>query len=252
MYKDKKIAIVIPARLQSERLPQKILSDIEGLPLIVRTYRTASQSETADDIFAAIDSIETEAICKRYQIDSIMTESNLKSGTDRIYSALNKVKKEYDYIINVQADEPMISGAELDSLVKSFSEADTDAGTIYKKFENTGDLFSPDNVKVIFDSDKKAIYFSRAVIPFLRGKEKSDYLINQDFFKHIGIYIYKSETLEKFVNLQKSKLEEAEKLEQLRLIENGFSIFCKETKIDLIGIDTEEDLEKIRKIWKNL
>ncbi|OYT15506.1 MAG: 3-deoxy-manno-octulosonate cytidylyltransferase [Bacteroidetes bacterium 4572_77] len=245
----KKVIAIIPARLESTRLPRKLLRDVCGKPLIIRTCEAIQESKYINKLIVAVDSDDIRSVCELYGYESIMTDPNLKSGTDRIFAAYQNLKEEYDYILNVQADEPLINIDDLDNLIEKFSETEDSAATIYKKIEDLKQLNSPDNVKVIFNPKYQAIYFSRNIIPYRRDIEKENLLEGFSYFKHIGVYLYKKETLKKFVELESSKLEIEEKLEQLRLIENGFSIFCVETENEIHGVDTFEDLQKVQKYF---
>ncbi len=250
MINNKKVIAIIPARLQSTRLPEKLLCDLCGKPLIVRTYEAIVKSIFIDKILIAVDSEKIKNVCDEYGIDSIMTDPELKSGSDRIYSAYQKLDKNYDYILNVQGDEPLIDYQDLDNLIESFAKSSSDVGTIYNVIKTLGDLENPNNVKLIFDQKGDALYFSRNVIPHLRDTDKNLYLSKHNFFKHIGIYLYSERSLKEFVNYDEGSLEGLEKLEQLRLLENGKTIYCSKTENEIHGVDTIEDLEKVREIYE--
>lgn len=247
-----KTIAIIPARLNSTRLPRKLLELIGGEELIIKTYKAISKSLYINKIVVATDSIEIVNVCQKYNIDSIMTDSSLPSGSDRIYQAYEKISEDYDYILNVQGDEPLINFKDIDKLIIEFSKSFADVGTIKKQIESIEELKESSNVKLITNSKNEAIYFSRAIIPYIRDIEIKDYLEYHKFYKHIGIYIYKNEVLKSFVNLPQGNLEKLEKLEQLRFLENGYKIFCTETKNKIIGVDTKEDLKKVREIFETL
>ncbi len=249
MINKKKVIAIIPARLQSTRLQEKLILDLCGKPLIVRTYEAILKSKYIDKILVAVDSEKLADICTEYGIKSIMTDSNLKSGSDRIYTAYKKLNEEYDYILNVQGDEPLIQFEDLDNLIEQFEKSSSEVGTLYNVIKTLDDLKSPNNVKLIFDYKKNALYFSRSIIPHLRDIDENLYISKHDFFKHIGIYLYKRKSLFDFVNFKEGNLEKLEKLEQLRLLENGKSIFCCKTDNEIHGVDTIEDLEKVREIY---
>lgn len=246
----KKTIAIIPARLHSTRLPEKLILDLAGVPLIIRTCQAISNSKYIDEVVVAVDSPKLQTICEQYGYKSIMTDENINSGSDRIYAAYQKLEKDYTYIINVQGDEPLIKAEDLDNLIEQFEKSKCDVGTIYKKISDINQLKSSDNVKVIFNERGEAIYFSRSIIPFLRDINPDEYLEKHDFFKHIGIYIYTEKSLSAFVSLEQSNLEKAEKLEQLRLIENGYKIFCCETKNEIHGVDTQDDYEYVKKMFE--
>jgi len=244
------VTAVIPARIGSTRLQNKLIADIEGVPLIIRTCRAVSNSKLIKNIIVATDSEIIKDLVDSYGFQSVITDSFLPSGTDRIYQAVNKLNIDSDYILNVQGDEPLINFCDIDNLINRVIENNSNIGTIIKRISTIEELSSSSNVKVVINNNMEAIYFSRAVIPFLRDVEFENYLDKNKFWKHIGIYLYKKYILEKFVSLPQSNLELLEKLEQLRLIEDGEKFYCYETKNEIIGVDTAEDLEKVREIFK--
>lgn len=245
------VIAIIPARLGSTRLPAKPLMDIVGKPLIIRTCECVMKSDYIKETYVATDSLEIKNICEQYEIKALMTSVDAKSGTDRIYEAVNKYKLKADYILNVQGDEPLINPKDIDDLILGFTNSNSDAATLVTEIKTVEELFNPNVVKVVFNNVNDAIYFSRSVIPFVRDSGKENIFKKNKFYKHIGIYLFKNETLEYFVNEKQSKLELSEKLEQLRLIENGKKIYCHEIFSEIQGVDTAEDLEKVRKIYKN-
>jgi 3-deoxy-manno-octulosonate cytidylyltransferase (CMP-KDO synthetase) len=247
---NKTVIAVIPARLGSTRLPNKPLLDIEGKPLIIRTCESVKKSKSIDNIFVATDSTEIEKVCKDYDIKVLMTSIDCKSGTDRIYEGIKNNNIRADYILNVQGDEPLINHIDIDNLIFDFSYFNDDAGTIITEIKSMEELLNPSVVKVVITNQNEALYFSRCPIPFIRDCEIEEYLENHKFYKHVGIYLYKYSTLEFFVKEKQTKLELAENLEQLRLIENGKKIYCHEIFSRIQGVDTAEDLEKVRKIFK--
>lgn len=246
------VIAIIPARLGSTRLPAKPLMDIVGKPLIIRTCEGVMKSDYIKETYVATDSVEIKNICEQYDIKALMTYIDAKSGTDRIYEAVNKYKIKADYILNVQGDEPLINPKDIDDLILSFTNSNSDAATLVTEIKTVEELFNPNVVKVVFNNVNDAIYFSRSAIPFVRDSGKEDFLKKHKFYKHIGIYLYKYSTLEFFVKAEQTKLELAENLEQIRLIENGKKIYCHEIFSEIQGVDTAEDLEKVRKIYKNI
>ncbi len=245
------VVAVIPARLGSTRLADKPLLDLAGKPLIVRTCLAVKDSKYLSAIFVATDNTKISNICDEHNISSVMTSTNAKSGTDRVYEAISKLGIKPEYILNVQGDEPLINHIDIDDLIESFAQSDADVGTMICEIKSIEDLINPNIVKVIINSKNEAIYFSRSPIPFVRDSKPEELLQKHKFYKHVGIYLYKYSTLEYFVKTEQSKLELAENLEQLRLIENGKKIFCHETFSEIQGVDTAEDLEKVRKIFEN-
>lgn len=239
-----KTVVVIPARLESTRLPNKVILDIGGKPLIQRVFEQVKKSKKVSDIFIATDSEKIIKIVESFGGKAILTSSKHQSGTDRISEAVQNL--ETDFIINVQGDEPLISPNLIDSLI-SVLENDDEVSFVsaMRKIDNLEDLDNPNCVKVITDFSQNAIYFSRSKIPFSRDNDF------QNYFQHIGIYGYKKDFLLKYSQLPQTVLEQTEKLEQLRAIENGFKIRMVETEYKSIGVDTLADLEKVRQIWKS-
>jgi 3-deoxy-manno-octulosonate cytidylyltransferase (CMP-KDO synthetase) len=180
-----------------------------------------------------------------------MTPEELPSGTDRIHFAWKEIGSPQGIIINIQGDEPLIQSPMLDVLCSELSNSSISVGTFIKKINSYEELVNPNNVKAVIDNNHNALYFSRNVIPYFRDKILTTWYKNYIYWKHIGIYGFKSETLDTFVNLPKSSLESVEKLEQLRLLENGIKIKCLETDIQLYGVDTEEDVEIVTAILNN-
>jgi 3-deoxy-manno-octulosonate cytidylyltransferase (CMP-KDO synthetase) len=248
----KKVMAIIPARYASTRLPGKPLVDICGKPLLQRVWEAAVSAEKVNRVVVATDDDRVANLCQLMGAEFVMTPSDLPSGTDRVECACELLKSDAEIVLNIQGDEPLLTGAIVDNLVSSFLESDCDTGTLVKKTNSLQELKDQAVVKVVFTNDNKALYFSRAPIPFLRGYEKESWHLRYTFYKHIGIYIFRRSALAKFVTLPGSDLEKAEKLEQLRLLQNGMSIKCIETEFELHGVDTFEDLEKVRAIIKEM
>jgi len=246
-----KILGIIPARYQSTRFPGKPLADILGKPMIWHVYKQAKKA--LENVIIATDDNRIFETAIALGLNVVMTSQEHNSGTERCYEALeiyqNKTDKTFDFVINIQGDEPLIDPKIIISLSKTLN-ANIQIATLIRKEEEWQNIFNPNFVKVIFDNENYAIYFSRNAIPFLRDVDKQMWGKKYNFYTHIGIYGYKSCVLEKIVKLKKSKLEQAEKLEQLRWIENGFKIKIK--KVDYLGhgVDTKEDLEKVINLLK--
>ena len=175
-----------------------------------------------------------------------MTNPDHQSGTDRCGEVVNSLPDTYDVVINIQGDEPFIHKSQLEDLVQLFKTTPAEIGTLKKELNNIEDVHNKNVVKVVAGIDKRALYFSRNPIPFVRDAEKLDWLNNQKFYKHLGLYGYKVSVLKELVKLPASDLEKSENLEQLRWLENGYQVFISETEHESIGIDTPEDLEKIK------
>jgi len=236
-----KIIAVIPARLASTRLPRKMLREIHGKPLAVWVYEAVRKSPLLDDVIIATDSEEILDACKKHSCNVRMTSDKHRSGTERMHEISQYV--DADVYINVQGDEPMIRASHIEVLVELMKNPDVPVGTL-KTPAATEDIASPNAVKVVTDFHGKALYFSRATIPHDRDGSQPKY------FKHLGIYAYRKRWLDKFVALPESMLERTERLEQLRLLENGIPIYVAETAFDSIGVDTEEDFARVIKKLK--
>jgi len=226
---------IIPARWGSTRLPGKPLLDIKGKPMIQRVYEQAKKSKLLDKVIVATDDKRIFDCVINFNGEAVMTLKKHKSGTDRIYEAAKNLKA--DIIVNIQGDEPFIPPGNIDAAIEPLlKEKDLNVSTLSVEFNEPDD---PNKVKVIFDKNNFAIYFSRSVIPFNRDGKKIKY------YKHIGLYVYRKKYLLRFAKMKQSTLEIAEKLEQLRIIENGDKIKVVVTKKDSIGIDTIEDFFKL-------
>jgi 3-deoxy-manno-octulosonate cytidylyltransferase (CMP-KDO synthetase) len=239
-----KILGIIPSRYASTRLPGKPLVDIAGQSLIQRVYNQCLKSELLNDVLVATDDIRILDHVKSFGGNAIMTSELHQSGTDRCAEAflVMKQKEEYDFIVNIQGDEPFIRPELIDDLI-AILDYKTEIATVVKKIDNYETLFDTNVVKAVLTMRKQALYFSRETIPHVRGIEKSKWLEHADFFKHIGIYAFRNDILEQIVKLPLNVLESTEKLEQLRWLGYGYKIYVKETEYESIGIDTPEDLK---------
>ena len=244
-----KKVIIIPARLDSSRLPKKVLLDLKGKTVIQRVYEQCLKVKNVDGVYIATDSIEIKEVCETFTNNVIITKSTHKSGTDRIGEAVSAI--DCDIVINVQGDEPFIEPSLIEALVNSFVNSEISMSSAMSKISNVKDLQNTNIVKVVTDLHNNALFFSRSLIPFPRDvKEISiakEVIEESQFFRHIGIYGYRKDFLLHFVNLEQSYLEKVEKLEQLRALENGFKIKMIEANSSLIGIDTQEDYEEALK-----
>ena len=244
-----KKVIIIPARLDSSRLPKKVLLDLKGKTVIQRVYEQCLKVKNIDGVYIATDSSEIEEVCRSFTNHIILTKSTHQSGTDRIGEAVAGI--DCDIVVNVQGDEPFIDPNFIEELVHSFDDDQVSMASAMSKIENIKDLQDPNVVKVVVDTQNNAIYFSRAPIPFPRDHQEIIYsneeLKKHNFFRHIGIYGYQKDFLAKYIKMEQTNLEKLEKLEQLRVIENGFKIKMIEAASSLIGIDTQEDYEEALK-----
>jgi len=240
---------IIPARYASTRFPGKPLADLMGKPMIQWVYeRTAG---VLDRVVVATDDERIVHAVEEWGGEALLTSPNHPSGTDRCLEAYLKLKKDFDVIINIQGDEPLIQPSQIELLKTAFQNPATQIATLVKPFspdDNFEKLFDPNTPKVLLNSKKEAIYFSRSVVPYIRGKHHTEWLKSNVFYKHIGIYAYKPKVLQAITSLPPSVLEKAESLEQLRWIENGYVIQTVTTNEDTMGIDTPEDLEKAVKM----
>ena len=236
--KSSKIVGVIPARLGSTRLPRKVLREIHGRLLVEQVYLRARQSPALDELWVATDSGEVVEACQKRKIPVLMTSQEHPSGTDRIYEVMKK--KPADIYVNIQGDEPLVRQEHLEVLLKPFAARKEIWVSTLKTKISPEAAKSPNVVKVVTDAEGWALYFSRSMIPFDR-EGASRYPV----YKHLGFYAYTAEALETFHKLSPSALEQTEKLEQLRFLENQVPIFVAETPFDTIGVDTEEDLQRV-------
>jgi len=244
-----KKVIIIPARLDSSRLPKKVLLDLKGKTVIQRVYEQCLKVKNVDEVYIATDSIEIKEVCETFTNKVVITKSTHQSGTDRIGEAVSAIA--CDIVINVQGDEPFIEPSLIEALVNSFSNSDISMASAMSKINNVKDLHNTNVVKVVTDLHNNALFFSRSLIPFPRDVKEisiaNEVLKKYQFFRHIGIYGYRKDFLLKFVNMEQSYLEKIEKLEQLRALENGFKIKMIDANSSLIGIDTQEDYEEALK-----
>ena len=231
-----KTAAVIPARFGSMRFPGKVLAQLQGKPIIQWVWERAIQSK-ADVVLIAADDPKVEAAVKSFGGNVVMTCPDHPSGSDRIWEAAEKL--DVDLIVNVQGDEPMIPPSVINDLIDAMAGCDAEMGTVVVPVKRSEVENNPNLPKVTLTNDGYAIYFSRSMIPYLReGGEE------MEVYRHWGIYAYRREALKKFVSLPPGKLEQCEKLEQLRALENGMRIKVIQTNFETIGIDTPEDLER--------
>ena len=239
---------VIPARYASTRLEGKPLADILGKPMVVRVYERAVQSSLLNEVLVATDDERIMDACKKFNMPSVMTGIHHQSGTDRIFEAVSD--KAADIIVNIQGDEPLLDPDMLDTLISPLTQIDKDipaVSSLYCRITDEPEYKDPNSVKVVLSDNRKALYFSRASIPFGR-----DTAMPERVYKHMGFYAYNRKALERFVNLGQSYLEKTEKLEQLRFIEAGIPIYMSEVKENTLSVDTPEDLERVIDVYRKL
>lgn len=245
-----KVVGIIPARYASTRFPGKPLALIKGKPMIQRVYEQALKAKL-DAVVVATDDARIADAVMDFGGQYVMTSPNHRSGTDRCREALDLLENQYDAVINIQGDEPFIDPRQIGMMRDLISRDDTVLASLAKRIEDEDELFSPNTVKVVMDKESNALYFSRNPIPFMRNVDRKDWLSKGVFYKHIGIYAYKAETLRQIAEMQPSTLEMAESLEQLRWLENGLRIRMGITQHESISIDTQEDLEKALQFAQN-
>ena len=233
---------IIPARYASTRFPGKPLALLGGRPVIQHVYEKAITA--LDEAYVATDDDRIYDAVLTFGGKAVMTRNNHKSGTDRIEEACEKINTDAEVIINIQGDEPFVHPSQLETIQRLFDHPQTQIGTLGKRFESMEAVMNPNSPKIVVDKNGFALYFSRSVIPFIRGKEQNCWLEHFPFLKHLGIYAYRRETLHEITQLPQSSLEIAESLEQLRWLENGYRIRVGRTDIETVGIDTPDDLQK--------
>jgi 3-deoxy-manno-octulosonate cytidylyltransferase (CMP-KDO synthetase) len=233
---------VIPARLASTRLPRKALRDLAGLPMVGHVYRGACACPLLDGVIIATDSEQIMEVCNKHGWHARMTSAHHRSGTERVQEIANAVAA--DVYLNVQGDEPLTRPEHIASLLEVMKKPGVEVGTL-KTPAPSLDITNPNAVKVVTDAEGRALYFSRATIPHDRDGAHPSY------YKHLGFYAYRKPALDRFVSLPESSLEKSERLEQLRFLENGISIHVAETPYDTVGVDTEEDLQRVASLLAN-
>jgi len=237
-----KFTAIIPARYASTRFPGKPLAMLGGKTVIQRVYEQAVS--VLDEAYVATDDQRIYDAVEAFGGRAVMTRTDHKSGTDRIQEAVGKINTEADVIINVQGDEPFIQRSQIETLCHLFDDPETQIGTLGKRFETMEAVENPNSPKIVTDVRGFALYFSRSVIPYRRGKELSEWFSQFPFLKHLGVYAYRRKVLAEITKLPQSPLEIAESLEQLRWLQNGYRIRVGETEVETVGIDTPEDLKR--------
>lgn len=236
---------IIPSRFASTRFPGKPLADIAGKPMIQRVYEQAKKCGQLQRVIVATDDERIKACLESFGGEVEMTSKEHTNGTERCAEVA--ARNNADYYINIQGDEPFIKPEQIQSLAEIL-DGQTQLGTLVKRIADPALLDNPNTMKVLLNKKKEALYFSRACVPYIRDFPKDEWLDHHTFYKHIGIYAYRKDILEKVVNLPLGLLEQAESLEQLRWLENGYSITVAETSLETIGIDAPEDVERALKL----
>ena len=244
---------LIPARYASTRFPGKPLAQLGGMTVIERVYRRVS--EVLNEVYVCTDNQRIVDVVLSFGGQAVMTSSDHRSGTDRCYEAFQRIGSDADVVVNIQGDEPFIHPSQLRVLMECFSDPSTQIATLVKPFtiqDGLEALENPNSPKVVVDAQMHALYFSRNVIPYLRGIDKQEWLQRHTFYKHIGLYGYRAPVLSEITSLPQGKLEKMESLEQLRWLENGYTIKVGITQVETIGIDTPEDLQRAESYLRSL
>lgn len=236
---------IIPARYASSRFPGKPLIDIKGKTMLQRVYEQAAKSKSLSRVVVATDDEKIFNHVKNFGGDVVMTASDHPSGTDRCMDALQQLNEDFKYVINIQGDEPFIVPEQIDELAAILKDGTTELATQMIAADNYEMLFDKGEVKIVLNTNNEVLYFSRMVIPFIKGVDEKEWHKHHSYYRHVGMYAYRKDILEKITKLPVSSLEKAESLEQLRWIENGFTIKCVVTKYESHCIDTPEDVEKV-------
>lgn len=238
---------IIPARYSSTRFPGKPLIQINGKSMIQRVYEQAAKSKLMTKIIIATDDDRIAEHAKSFGAEVVITKAEHPSGTDRCFEAYQLNGQNFDYVLNIQGDEPFLDPEQIDSLAQGCAE-DVEIATQMIKCTDHDVLFDKGEVKIILNSNKEALYFSRNVIPFIKGKDEKEWHKHFDYYRHVGMYAYRTDILEKITQLKPSALELAESLEQLRWVEHGYKIKCIETSFESHCVDTPEDIEKVMRL----
>lgn len=237
--------VIIPARYASTRFPAKPLAVLGGKPVIQRVYEQARK--VFDNVFVATDNDLIFNCVQSFGGKAIMTSPNHRSGTDRCMEAYSKCGINADVVVNIQGDEPFIDPSQLETIKSCFDDSGTQIATLVKPFDSNApycDIENPNSPKVVIDNNWNAMYFSRSPIPYLRGVEQADWSAKHTYYKHIGLYAFRSNVLKEVTDMPQGVLEKAESLEQLRWLQAGYRIKVGQTEIETVGIDTPEDLVK--------
>lgn len=237
---------IIPVRYQSSRFPGKPLADIAGKSMLQRVYEQAKKCACLDKLIVATDNELIFQHAQSFAAEVIMTGTHHLSGTDRCFEAYTKLNETFDVVINIQGDEPFIEPSQIERLVRAFKR-DDEIATLMIACKDHESLFKEGEVKIVLDKNGYALYFSRAVIPYLKGIPQEEWHLHHKYYRHVGMYAYRVDILESITQLQPSDLELKESLEQLRWLENGYKILCVETEHDSYCIDYPEDIERVLK-----
>ncbi len=246
--KKERVLGIIPARYASSRFPGKPLADIKGMSMIERVYRQAKKAAWLDEVIVATDDRRIAGAVDSFGGQAVMTSEEHPSGTDRCMEVVSTTAGNWDVVINIQGDEPLINPLQIDQLVQCMVNGRHGIGTLVKEITREEEIHNPNVVKVVINADMEALYFSRSAIPYNRSAEAGHWLSASSYFKHIGIYGYRTGTLRAITTLEPSALEQTEALEQLRWLENGYRIMTAVSNFENIAVDTPDDLEKVLRL----
>ena len=238
---------IIPARYASSRFPGKPLAEIKGKSMLQRVYEQTILSKLLAEVIIATDDERIAGHARSFGAKVVITRADHPSGTDRCYEAYQLNNKKFDYVVNVQGDEPFLDPEQISSLA-AVCTANVEIVTQMIKCSSHEVLFDKGEVKIVLNTDQEALYFSRSVIPAIKNKDEKEWHLHFDYYRHVGMYAYRTDVLEKLTQLKPSALENAESLEQLRWLENGYKIKCVETAYDSHCVDTPEDIEKVLRL----
>lgn len=249
MKSNLKFIAIIPARYASSRFPGKPLALLGGKPVIQRVYEQVSG--VLPEVWVATDDERIRDAVTVFGGNVVMTRTDHKSGTDRIEEAVEKIGTEADVVVNIQGDEPFIQRSQIETVCGQFDNDSTQIATLGKPFATMAEVENPNSPKIVVDKDGFALYFSRSVIPFVRGEQESAWLTHYPYLKHLGIYAYRREVLREVTRLPQAPIEKAESLEQLRWLYNGYRIRVGLTQVETVGIDTPADLQRAEEFLKS-
>lgn len=240
---------IIPARYSSTRFPGKPLALLGGKPVVQHVYEKATVA--LDTVYVATDDNRIYEAVKAFGGKAVMTRADHQNGTERIREAIGKIGGAWDVVVNIQGDEPFIHPTQIEALCHCFDDSQTDIATLGKPFGSFQEVENPNSPKIVVDNKGFALYFSRSIIPFVRGVEQTHWLEHYPYLKHLGIYAYRTEVLKQITELPQSSLEKAESLEQLRWLQNGYRIKVALTNEETVGIDTPADLARAEEFLKS-
>lgn len=246
---DMSIIGIIPARYASSRFPGKPLAEIRGKSMLQRVYEQARLARRLDEVIVATDDERIALHAQTFKAKFVMTRHDHPSGTDRCFEALQQQSEKFDYVINIQGDEPFLNPLQIDSLAEA-CDGLTEIATQMIRCSSYDVLADKGEVKIVLNASNQALYFSRSIIPFLKGIPENQWHLHHDYYRHVGMYAYRSDILARLCELKLSSLEKAESLEQLRWLQNGYKITCMETSFESHCIDAPEDIEKVLRLMQ--